>query len=128
MHFNRVSHSGSALCTSLFIHKSWFSLHCHFYFILHLFYYHLQRSCSKVIFSQASVILVHIGGRGCVADTPQQTPRTDTSLPSACWDTHPPPSVQCMLGYMPLPPRQPLQLMVRIMECILVLFYIWLLK
>ena len=30
---------------------------------------------------------------------PGRHPQTDTPLPSACWDTHPP--AQCMLGYTP---------------------------
>ena len=45
----------------------------HFKFCVFNFY-RPQRSCGKVIFSQASVIL--FTGGGC--------------LPSACWDTHPP--------------------------------------
>ena len=92
-------------------------------------YYRPQRSCGKVIFSQASVIL-SIGGciPACtVADTPLpgQTPH----LPSACWDTHPHPvhagihipplPAQCMPGYAP--PRRPLLRTSRILlECILV--------
>ena len=54
-------------------------------------YYRPQRSCGKIMFSQACVKnSVHKG----------QTP---PPLPSACWDTHTP--AQCMLGYTP-PPAQ----------------------
>ena len=50
--------------------------------------YRPQRSCGKVMFSQASVIL----STGDVAETPwANTPRVDT------------PSAQCMLGYTPPP-------------------------
>ena len=66
--------------------------------------YHRQRSCGKVMFSQASVILFmggvtdsylgrHPSGRHPLgqkppwADTP---PGRHTSLPNACWDTTPP--------------------------------------
>ena len=95
-------------------------------------YYRLQRSCGKVIFSQASVSHSVHGGCGRhhawadtpLADTPwadlpgqtphqADTPRQIPPLgrhpqPSACWDTR--------------PPRQPLQRTVRILlECILVL-------
>ena len=55
---------------------------------------------------------------GCVSQhgLGQTPPPADTSLPSACWDTHPP--AQCMLGYMPAP-RGPLQRTVRILlKCI----------
>ena len=63
--------------------------------------YHAQQSCSKVMFSQASVShSVHMAEGGVWqtpwADTPQaDTPQprscwdTHTPLPNACWDTHP---------------------------------------
>ena len=85
-----------------------------------------QRSCGKIIFSQACVKnSVHVGGclPQCMlgythtpwADTtpgrhrPGQTPlpsacwdtHTHPPLPSVCWDTHTP--TQCMLGYTPCP-------------------------
>ena len=60
--------------------------------------YRPQRSCGRVMFSQASVILFTGGG---VADPPpaDTTPaqcmlgytHTPLPLPSACWDAHPPP-------------------------------------
>ena len=80
------------------------------------YFYRLQRSCGKVMFSQASVILstgTPPGGYPPWADTPRQTPPTwadtphlgrhgppgqsppgrhpqaDTPLPSACWETPP---------------------------------------
>ena len=64
-------------------------------------YYRPQRSCDKIMFSQASVILF----TGGVADTPWtdtprgQTPPLARHPPRA--DTHTPPA-QCMLGYTPL--------------------------
>ena len=78
-------------------------------------FYRPQRSCGKVMFSQASVILFT---RGCVWQTPPgrhppgryPSGRHPTAqcmlgytppLPSACWDSHSP--VQCMLGYAPQP-------------------------
>ena len=76
--------------------------------------YYAQQSCSKVMFSQASVShSVHMA-EGGVWQTPWVgTPQADTSQPSACWDTHTPcpmhagkhtPPAQCMLGYTLLLP------------------------
>ena len=94
--------------------------------------YRVQRSCGKVMFSQASVILFTVGG-GHVSQhalirhpstgqtpPPRQTlPWADTSLPSACWDTPTPPSA-C---WDTPPPRRPLQRTVRtLLECILVMY------
>ena len=58
--------------------------------------YRPQRSCGKVMFSQASVILLTgegISAQGvCVWQTPpgKHPPWADTPLLSACWDTHTP--------------------------------------
>ena len=58
--------------------------------------YRPQRSCGKVMFSQASVIL--ITGEVCGRHPPGRHPSGQTPLlPNACWDTHTP--AQCMLGY-----------------------------
>ena len=92
------------------------------------FYYRPQRSCGKVMFSQASVILSTGGGvcgRHPLGIHPHPHPQADTPtlwadtplgrqppgqkppcpvhawihpLPSACWDT---PPAQCMLEYTP---------------------------
>ena len=59
-------------------------------------FYRPQRSCGKVMFSQASVIL--FTGRRGVAETP----RADTPpRPVHAWINTPP--AQCMLGYTPPP-------------------------
>ena len=54
-------------------------------------YYRPQRTCGKVMFSQASVIL--FTGGACIPACTGQTPpgRHPTPLPSACWDTPAPP-------------------------------------
>ena len=58
--------------------------------------YRPQPSCGKVMFSQASVIL--ITGKVCGRHPPGRHPSGQTPpLPNACWDTHTP--AQCMLGY-----------------------------
>ena len=60
-------------------------------------YYRPQRSCGKVMCSQASVILPT--GGGVCGRPPRQT---HPPPPSTCWDTHTHPA-QCMLGYTPPP-------------------------
>ena len=94
-------------------------------------YYRPQRSCGKVMFSQASVShSVHKGEGRCMADTPLgRPPRGSVTLgkhfpPQADpLGRHPPgrhPPAQCMLEYRP-PPQRPLQRTVRILlKCILV--------
>ena len=57
-------------------------------------FYRPQRSCGKVMFSEASVILFTGGGR-------HPSPGRHPALPSTCWDRNPP--AQCMLGYSPSP-------------------------
>ena len=103
-----------------------------------LVYYRPQRSCGKVMFSQASVILftgegvypsMHWGRHPPWTDTPRQTPPwIDTPLakhprantPRQCMLVYTPPA-QCMLGYPPPPAATASDGTVRILlECILV--------
>ena len=92
-----------------------FSISCSFY--------RPQRSCGKVMFSQASVILFtggvsqHALGRppGQTPLPPWQTPRIYSPLFSACWDTHTTP--------LPIPTHPGGHRTVRILlECILSFF------
>ena len=89
------------------LEKKFFDLYHLIFDLFH--FYRPQRSCGKVIFSQASVSHSVNRGKGCLADTPLgrhptqcmpgytapcpvhagiHTPRQTT--PNACWDTHPP--------------------------------------
>ena len=68
--------------------------------LLYVYFYRLQRSCGKVIFSQVSVShSVHRGG--CLADTTPgaDTPWVETSLGRHLPLGQTPSLAQCMLGY-----------------------------